>query len=342
MTGASCGDCWSSPVRWMLPQFAFPLTPASFTSCHPDECRSMIALAVEHVSGRVPVVAQANSVSAVQATALARFAQEAGATAVAVAVPRQFAVREQDLLRYFDRILKSIDIPLLIQDFNPGGPTVSPEWVARLHRMHPHFRWVKLEEPMMASRVRSILRHRRRGGSAGGSGAASTCWNWWPRELLVSCRDSVPRAAARAHLPAGRSGHMRDAYDIYEVCCRKCLQPANHGVISSRRKTAAGGSRPFGSGGEGLADGPGRRMCGVLILSTRTSWRCSTGCKCPPSDLRHAEGQAASRRPRRCSPTMFRFCASVENTAKFASWCSARVASEHKRNSPARGFGVAL
>src|SRR5205814_4417629 len=88
---------------------------------------------------------------------LARFAQDAGAAVVAIAVPRQFAVRDRDLLRYFDRILSAIDVPLLMQDFNPGGPTVSAEFLAQLHRMHPHFRWVKLEEPMLAARVQSIL-----------------------------------------------------------------------------------------------------------------------------------------------------------------------------------------
>jgi 4-hydroxy-tetrahydrodipicolinate synthase len=58
---------------------------------------------------------------------------------------------------YFDRILSSVDIPLLIQDVNPQGPTVMPGFVAQLHRAHPHFRWIKLEEPLMSAKVVSIL-----------------------------------------------------------------------------------------------------------------------------------------------------------------------------------------
>jgi 4-hydroxy-tetrahydrodipicolinate synthase len=67
------------------------------------------------------------------------------------------AFGEADLYGYFDRLLSSIDIPLLIQDVNPSGPTVTARFVAELHRAHPHFRWIKLEEPMLSSKVSAIL-----------------------------------------------------------------------------------------------------------------------------------------------------------------------------------------
>jgi 4-hydroxy-tetrahydrodipicolinate synthase len=68
-----------------------------------------------------------------------------------------FSVDEIALLKHFDRILQAIDIPLIIQDFNPGGSSVSPHFVAKLHRAHPHLRYVKLEEPLMAEKVEAIL-----------------------------------------------------------------------------------------------------------------------------------------------------------------------------------------
>lgn len=144
--------CSTDIAALCLPAYA-----SEFYKLSGDECRDLIAVAVEHVGGRVPVIAQANSVSAALAAEVARLAQDTGAAAVAVAVPRQFAVGDQDLLRYFGRILSAIDVPLLIQDFNPGGGTLSPDFIAQLHRVHPHFRWVKLEEPMMGPRVRDIL-----------------------------------------------------------------------------------------------------------------------------------------------------------------------------------------
>jgi 4-hydroxy-tetrahydrodipicolinate synthase len=95
----------------------------------------------------------------------AKFAQEVGADGVCIAVPRLFQLPESDLLRYFDRILGAIDIPVLIQDYNPSGQTVSARFAAELHRQHPHFRYLKLEEPMMAAKIEAILQET--GGEVG-------------------------------------------------------------------------------------------------------------------------------------------------------------------------------
>jgi hypothetical protein len=62
-------------------------------------------------------------------------------------------------------LLKALDIPVVIQDFNPGGQTVSPRFAAELHHAHPHFRYLKLEEPMMAAKIEAILQET--GGEVG-------------------------------------------------------------------------------------------------------------------------------------------------------------------------------
>lgn len=144
--------CGTGACAMCLPAYA-----SEFYKLSEAERLRAVVEAVEYAAGRLPVFAQINFVSAMQAATSALEAQKSGASAIAVAVPRIFAFSESDLLRYFDRILSSIDIPLLIQDFNPSGPTITPRFVADLHRAHPHFRWVKLEEPMMSSKVVSIL-----------------------------------------------------------------------------------------------------------------------------------------------------------------------------------------
>jgi 4-hydroxy-tetrahydrodipicolinate synthase len=68
-----------------------------------------------------------------------------------------FPLAESDLFRYFETVLRAIDIPLVIQDFNPGGPTVSARFVAELHRAWPHFRYIKLEESLMAAKVAEMV-----------------------------------------------------------------------------------------------------------------------------------------------------------------------------------------
>lgn len=192
-----------------------PAYASEFYKLSDEERRQIIARAVEHASHRVPVIAQANAGSAIHAAGLARFAQDAGAAAVAVAVPRQFAVAERDLLRYFDRILSAIDVPLVLQDFNPGGSTVSVSFITELHRLHPHFRWVKLEEALMAARVRSIL-----DASSGEVGVLEGWGGMYLLELVPAGICGVMPSLSLADLLAriyrlAQSGHQQEAYDVF-------------------------------------------------------------------------------------------------------------------------------
>jgi len=144
--------CASGACAMCLPAYA-----SEFYKLSEDERRRAIAEAVKQASGRIPVVGQVNFFSAKHAAETALDAQRTGADAISVSVPRLFPLGERDIFRYFDRILSAIDVPLIIQDFNPGGPTVSLDFIASLHRAHPHFRYIKLEEPMMASKVEAVV-----------------------------------------------------------------------------------------------------------------------------------------------------------------------------------------
>jgi 4-hydroxy-tetrahydrodipicolinate synthase len=133
-----------------------PAYASEFYKLAPAEHEQIIATAVEASSGRIPVIGQVNTPSLPRALELAPLIQEMGAAAVNVAVPRLFGIGEANLYRYFDEILGRITVPMVIQDFNPGGPSISVDFIARLHKAHPHFRYVKLEEPMMSGKVRAI------------------------------------------------------------------------------------------------------------------------------------------------------------------------------------------
>lgn len=134
-----------------------PAYASEFYKLSETERLCLVAEGVLRAAGRIPVFAQVNFVSVKQALENAREAQKAGASAIAAAVPRVFAFAESDLFRYFDRLLSVIDVPLLVQDVNPSGPTVSTRFIAELHRTHSHFRWIKLEEPMMSAKVSAVL-----------------------------------------------------------------------------------------------------------------------------------------------------------------------------------------
>jgi len=139
-----CGVC--------LPAYA-----SEFYKLRDAERRELVCQAIQGLNGRLPVVAQINHVSTSFVAETARDLEGAGAAAISVVVPRLFGLPERDLLRYFDRILQSITVPLIIQDFNPGGATVSLDFVKALHSQHEHFRYLKLEEPLMSGRVRTII-----------------------------------------------------------------------------------------------------------------------------------------------------------------------------------------
>jgi dihydrodipicolinate synthase/N-acetylneuraminate lyase len=142
-TAGACAVC--------LPAYA-----SEFYKLSETERRLVVEEAVAQAAGRIPVIGQVNYPSARQAVETAIYLQKAGASAIAAAVPRMFGMAERDLNRYFDRLLSVIEIPLIIQDFNPGGPTISPDFILNLHRCHPHFRFVKLEDPLMGAKVKAI------------------------------------------------------------------------------------------------------------------------------------------------------------------------------------------
>jgi len=154
---AALGGLLEFAIRARVGGVVLPAYASEFYKLRDAERRELVFQAISILNGRLPVVAQVNHVSAAYAAETARDLERAGAAAISVAVPRVFGLPERDLLRYFDRILKAITVPLVIQDFNPGGATVSLEFVKSLHGQHAHFQYLKLEEPMMSGKVQSIL-----------------------------------------------------------------------------------------------------------------------------------------------------------------------------------------
>ncbi len=193
-----------------------PAYASEFYKLSEEERRRLVVEAVRLATGKIPVLAQVNYASAKQAAETARFFQQSGASAIAAAVPRQFAVPESGLLRYFGRILSAIDIPLLIQDFNPGGATVSAGFVATLHKAYPHFRWVKLEEAQMGPRVEAILET-----TSGEVGVLEGWGGMYMLELIPAGICGVMPGLAIADILAriytlARAGQAEEAYRIFE------------------------------------------------------------------------------------------------------------------------------
>jgi dihydrodipicolinate synthase/N-acetylneuraminate lyase len=117
-----------------------PAYASEFYKLSETERLEVVRVAVDQSAGRIPVIGQANHPSARVAIDLARKMEDAGAAMVSMAAPRVFGLSEADLLRYFREVCRGICGPLLIQDFNPGGPTVGAEFARQLQQDCPNSR----------------------------------------------------------------------------------------------------------------------------------------------------------------------------------------------------------
>ncbi len=133
-----------------------PAYASEFYKLSDTERVRVVQVAVSQVAGRTLVVAQSNHVSSRIALSTARTHIENGADMISLALPRQFALPENDLLTYVTPILAGINVPCLIQDFNPGGPTVGADFASKLLDACPNFHYLKLEEALLAKKVRAI------------------------------------------------------------------------------------------------------------------------------------------------------------------------------------------
>ena len=88
-----------------------------------DEHRLLIKTAIDHVAGRVPVVAGTGANSTSEAIELAAYAKEAGADCSLSVVPYYNKPTQEGLYRHFKAIAETVDLPLIL--YNVPGRTVA-------------------------------------------------------------------------------------------------------------------------------------------------------------------------------------------------------------------------
>lgn len=133
-----------------------PAYGSEFYKLSEAEREQVIGMAIEVNHKRIPLIAQANHGSAKVAAGLAKHYEQMGADIISFAIPRQFATTDTDLMHYCGRIAQAVSIPILIQDFNPGGPTIGAQFIADFHKQHSNFLYAKLEEPMIVDKLLAI------------------------------------------------------------------------------------------------------------------------------------------------------------------------------------------
>ena len=193
-----------------------PAYASEFYKLSGKERLAVVKTAVDASRGRIAVVGQSNHPSARQAGSLAKGNAEAGADLISFAIPRQFAAYERDILDYCSTICNAVDLPVLVQDFNPGGATVGPDFCRQLIERSPNFNYIKLEEPLLGPKLRAI-----REATSDGVGVLEGWGGMYMPELFESGIAGVMPGLGHADImnriwDLGTSGDMEGTLDVFD------------------------------------------------------------------------------------------------------------------------------
>ena len=122
------------------------------------ERQTVLATVVDHVNGRVPVVAGTSADGLHLCIEYTRHAKNAGASAVMISPPRMAKLNSEAVVRHFAAVAEAVDIEIVVQDFPPiSGFTMEPALLARIARENPRARTIKLEDPPTPFKTSRIL-----------------------------------------------------------------------------------------------------------------------------------------------------------------------------------------
>ncbi len=135
-------------IDWQIASGSHGISVAGTTgepsALTPDERERLIAVAVEQVAGRVPMLAGTGSNNLEETLRFTRFAQAHGADAVLVIVPYYNRPSQEGMYRHFATVAAATTLPLVIYNI-PGrtAANMEPATMARLRRDHPNVVGVK-------------------------------------------------------------------------------------------------------------------------------------------------------------------------------------------------------
>jgi 4-hydroxy-tetrahydrodipicolinate synthase len=113
---------------------------------------------VEHVAGRVPVVAGTSADGTRTCISYSRQAKQLGAAAVMVSPPRMPKLNSAAVVNHYKALADAVDLPIVVQDYPPiTGFAMEPTLLARIAKEIPSARTIKLEDPPTPFKTARIL-----------------------------------------------------------------------------------------------------------------------------------------------------------------------------------------
>ena len=180
-----------------------------------DEHQALIRAAVEHVAGRVPVIAGTGANSTAEAIALTEYAKKVGADAGLSVVPYYNKPTQEGLYRHFRAIAERVELPLIV--YNVPGRTscdIGNDTVVRLAEL-PMIAGIKDASGDLVRHVDLVRRLAAKPGFAfysgnddtalpymllGGHGVISVTANLMPRAVAAVCAAALAGDVATARV----------------------------------------------------------------------------------------------------------------------------------------------
>ncbi len=122
------------------------------------ERASVLQTVVDHVAGRVPVVAGTSADGTRTCISYSRQAKQMGAAAVMVSPPRMPTLNSAAVVNHYKALADAVDLPIVVQDYPPiTGFAMEPALLAKIAKEIPSARTIKLEDPPTPFKTARIL-----------------------------------------------------------------------------------------------------------------------------------------------------------------------------------------
>lgn len=120
----------------------------------------LLALCLDHVAGRVPVVVTTSHFGTRVAAERGRRAEAAGAAMIMLMPPYHGATLRADdagVFEHFAAVADAVAIPIMVQDAPLSGVALPPALLARMAREIPNVRYAKIESAGAAAKLRAVI-----------------------------------------------------------------------------------------------------------------------------------------------------------------------------------------
>jgi 4-hydroxy-tetrahydrodipicolinate synthase len=154
-------EAWKAYLDWQLesgvPGLIVLGTTGEFLSVADEERTELVATAIDHVRGRVPVLVGTMNAHTPNAVRFSREAEELGAAGLMIVPPYYFTPTDDEIFRYYQAICDAVSLPIMLYN-NPFTSNVdmSAKLVARLVRAFENVRYIK-EASTDVARVYDII-----------------------------------------------------------------------------------------------------------------------------------------------------------------------------------------